>query len=1132
MAICIYEPKATDFSTNGLGLLTPISCTVSAEGCGMFELELTQPIDESMRWAQLQKGCIIKAPVPTRESPLYEDIEDIMAGVSVTKQRDIYVVYNTSVGVYMRSGPGKGYKNYGYLTNGAEVVLLEKVNDNWLHVCVVKGGRVCYMSTKYLKYSRSEPEVVTQTQIVGKRVIEYTQSQDQLFRIYSVERDSRKMTATAKAMHIFYDWRANIIGSKYEPEGVALGTALQEMQAKLMTDMDFQLHIAAGLDTTVSGIYSYKNPVEAMLDPEDGMLKQGGAILERDNYDLYVLPKMTRDNGVTIRRGKNLKGVTTTDDMADVVTRIIPCGKNKDGDDLFLEGTGYVDSPYINDYPFPYVQKIDYDCKTASSKKEADGKTSFASDAETRAQLEKLAREDFSKNGVDLPTYGMKVDFILLQNTEEYANYASLQAVFLHDTVTVIDSVIGVKAKVQVNAYEWNCLTKRYNSVSLGDVSSLEQTVYSYSLPTGGVSGTKIAPGTASGEILRNASIQYAKIAVAAIEQLNADSIEALTARLQEIIAGSITTDELYVAMAEITKATIETADIAWADIEHLKAAVAVMARTEIGTADIDWAHIKDLATDTAIITEGVGGQLFISRLAVTEANMVSLTTGELIVKGKDGRFYSVSVDADGKIQTELKQVSNDDVRDLSINAGEKIIEGSVTAACLNAQDIFAENAVIRQMIAANLDVDTLFAREAFIAQLRTSKIVGDKSITFLFEEAEEALAMANENARVFRQEEFPDGTVLVRPKDVLIQPSSGKIYQAVDISEKLNLTFHVDPDGSLYYDMDDTSGKYSLRMEGFDLYATGFCMYVSEEGKMGPPYEWELVRDVEITNMLDATVVSVDVEYYLSTSSTQLSGGSWSTTAPAWENGKYMWSRTTTTLLSGEIHHSNVTCIAGAIGSTGKDGVGVSAIAEQFYLSTSKVTQTGGSWQDTMPDWSVGTYVWTRSKITYTNGNITYTQPYCDTTWELAEELSIYDSATPPATAPIAGKIWLDRSVAPPVFRRWKGENLSTSDKAGWETVNDTQEISTLLAQVKTTAEAAVSRAEQSHYIQAKPEGLHVGLLDQEAGYARVTYNSFDVVRADGYVSASLGDARQDIGTMTMYATAEGHTAFVPREE
>lgn len=64
-----------------------------------------------------------------------------------------------------------------------------------------------------------------------------------------------------------------------------------------------------------------------------------------------------------------------------------------------------------------------------------------------------------------------------------------------------------------------------------------------------------------------------------------------------------------------------------------------------------------------------------------------------------------------------------------------------------------------------------------------------------------------------------------------------------------------------------------------------------------------------------------VDVEYYLSTSPTSLSGGSWSTTAPTWVNGKYMWSRTVTTDGAGNKTYSpnqNGVCIAGAKGETG----------------------------------------------------------------------------------------------------------------------------------------------------------------------------------------------------------------------
>lgn len=75
-----------------------------------------------------------------------------------------------------------------------------------------------------------------------------------------------------------------------------------------------------------------------------------------------------------------------------------------------------------------------------------------------------------------------------------------------------------------------------------------------------------------------------------------------------------------------ITSANIDEANIDWAAITTLSAAVASMVKADIGTADIDWSHIKDLATDTAIITQGTAGELYIAKLAVTEANMVSLT--------------------------------------------------------------------------------------------------------------------------------------------------------------------------------------------------------------------------------------------------------------------------------------------------------------------------------------------------------------------------------------------------------------------------------------------------------------------------------------------------------------------------
>lgn len=88
------------------------------------------------------------------------------------------------------------------------------------------------------------------------------------------------------------------------------------------------------------------------------------------------------------------------------------------------------------------------------------------------------------------------------------------------------------------------------------------------------------------------------------------------------------------------------------------------------------------------------------------------------MVKGTDGHFYAVSVDESGNVVSTLKQIGNDDVVDLSIHGTQKLIEGSITAQTLNVQEIFGDNATIRSLIAANLDVDTLFAREATITAL------------------------------------------------------------------------------------------------------------------------------------------------------------------------------------------------------------------------------------------------------------------------------------------------------------------------------------------------------------------------------------------------------------------------------
>lgn len=138
-------------------------------------------------------------------------------------------------------------------------------------------------------------------------------------------------------------------------------------------------------------------------------------------------------------------------------------------------------------------------------------------------------------------------------------------------------------------------------------------------------------------------------------------------------------------------------------------------------------------------------------------------------------------------------------------------------------------------------------------------------------------------------------------------------------------------------------------------------------------------------------SVTSTDVEYAQNTSSTTAPTTGWTTTAPTWQNGKYIWSRTKTILSNGTTKYTNPACITGQQGNTGATGTGIYSITEEYYLSTSKTTQTGGSWVTTPPTWSTGKYMWTRSKRVYKNPTSTeYTTPVCDSSWEVVNEIEI----------------------------------------------------------------------------------------------------------------------------------------------
>lgn len=123
--------------------------------------------------------------------------------------------------------------------------------------------------------------------------------------------------------------------------------------------------------------------------------------------------------------------------------------------------------------------------------------------------------------------------------------------------------------------------------------------------------------------------------------------------------------------------------------------------------------------------------------------------------------------------------------------------------------------------------------------------------------------------------------------------------------------------------------------------------------------------------------ISNTDVLYAISSSNTTAPTSGWQTTAPAWKDGYYIWSKTKVVYTDGDIVYTDAACITGGKGETGN---GISSIIEQYYLSSSATSLLNGSWSNSRPTWKNGWYIWTRSVINYTNGNRITTEAICVT--------------------------------------------------------------------------------------------------------------------------------------------------------
>ena len=130
------------------------------------------------------------------------------------------------------------------------------------------------------------------------------------------------------------------------------------------------------------------------------------------------------------------------------------------------------------------------------------------SKAQCYAEMRKATQAEFDKV-CDLPTATLKVDFINCADAEENKQYAALTDIFLGDSVRVVARRIGMEVSMRMTQYTYDCLTKKYTSVTLGTVAdTLEDSMISArQLASGSITGAKLALNSVGSGQLQSGSV-------------------------------------------------------------------------------------------------------------------------------------------------------------------------------------------------------------------------------------------------------------------------------------------------------------------------------------------------------------------------------------------------------------------------------------------------------------------------------------------------------------------------------------------------------------------------------------------------------------------------------------------------
>ena len=524
--ICLYDRTNTDFEENGNVVLCPLECSHTQVAAGKYDLTLRHPIDPWGKWQHIIPEAVIRAPVPA------ETIESAYSGLEVDQ-------YLTTAKADLRSGPNEPQTiTYTSWSISAEYAVGAKVswqNRNWqcnyydetspyAHIAppscpwwaeiartipgdpvlvTLKNGTKLYyvsgpedgwykMSTTYgLEGYIKASQVEFDKHLTPAETQPHTIT-TQLFRIRTVNIDSKKMEITATAEHVSYDMNGILLNDvDIKKQKAAYAIAMIENAMMINYKGTIATNLTRNSDGTYTGKISGKTAIYALLDPDKGMVANFEAMYRRDNWDVFIMRKTNKDRGFRLRYGKNMIGVSWNIKSDSLITRVVPVAKAEDGSDLYLSSPKWINSDDIGNYPVIRMERL----KVSGQVGKDDGTETDTKWTEA-ALLEEMATkatEEFSKKKKDQIIHDVTIDFEMQGDTEEYKALKDLQQVLMYDQVVAINDVIGLSVVMEVCQIEYDCIREKVKALKLTNVNAYnDRTVSGFNMFVNSITSDKL----------------------------------------------------------------------------------------------------------------------------------------------------------------------------------------------------------------------------------------------------------------------------------------------------------------------------------------------------------------------------------------------------------------------------------------------------------------------------------------------------------------------------------------------------------------------------------------------------------------------------------------------------------------